>query len=100
MSAHTLLNLPTTATIQTGIVTTDADQVTNVTFGTSFPSGSYPLIFLQNTEGPVWPTIFFTIQSISNTGFQIVQTYTAPATNYQTVTVAWSAILVPATPVP
>ena len=100
MSAHTLLNLPTNAIIQTGLITTNNALTTNVVFGTPFPSGALPLVFIQNTEGGVNPTIFFTTQNLGSTGFTIVQTYVSPITTYQSVGVSWVAIAIPNTPIP
>lgn len=98
MSAHTLLNLPTNATIQTGLVTLNVALTTNVIYGTPFPSGSLPLVFIQNSEGNVWPSFNFSVQNLSNTGFTIVQTNLASAGVYEAVGVSWIAIWVPITP--
>jgi len=100
MSANTLLNLPTTATIQSGIITTSASASTNIVFGTPFPSGSLPLIFIQNTQGTTWPQIIFSVQNLSNTGFTIIQTNLESLGTNEAVLVSWLAVLVPATPTP
>jgi hypothetical protein len=97
MSAHTLLNLPTYATIQTGILTTPASASTTIVFGTPFPLGILPLIFIQNTDGSTNADVVFTTQNLTNTQFTLVQSGTgAPSA----VLVSWMAVAVPATPVP
>jgi hypothetical protein len=101
MSANTLLNLPTNATIQTGSAVTVSTSVnTNITFGTPFPSGSLPLVFVQNAQGTDWPQIIFTVQNLSNTGFTVIQNNLAdPGTN-EVVGISWLAVWVPITPPP
>ena len=100
MSAQALLASSQYPIIRTGIITTNASQVTNVTFYIPFPSGSLPLIFLQNTEGAVWQSIIFTTQGLSNTGFSIVQNNLINAGVYEEVGLAWVAIWIPSTPPP
>lgn len=100
MSAQSLVASSVYPLIKTGLLTTVANQSTNVTFITPFPVGSLPLIFIQNTEGAVQPTIFFTVQNLTNTGFTIIQTFVSPIVGYQNVAVSYLAVWDPVTPPP
>jgi len=100
MSAQSLVASSVYPIIRSGSINTPASQVTNITFDVPYPSGATPLVYVQNNEGSVFPTIFFTIQGTSNTGFSIVQTVISPITTYQVVTVNWLAVWIPGTPPP
>jgi hypothetical protein len=100
MSAQSLVTSSVYPIIRSGSVNTPASQVTNITFDVPYPSGVTPLVYVQNNEGAVWPTIFFTVQGTSNTGFSIVQTFVSPIVAYQSVTVNWLAVWIPGTILP
>lgn len=97
MSASSLKNSSNYPFIQTEIITTNAVQATNVTFKTPFPTGSLPIVFIQNTEGTVWPNIIFSTQNLSNTGFTIIQT---GSNAFEEVLISYLAIWIPTTPPP
>lgn len=97
MSASSLINSSYYPFIQTGIIITDAAQATNVIFKTPFPSGSLPLVFIQNTEGTIWPNIMFSTQNLSNTGFTIIQTGSSAP---EEVLISYLAIWIAITPPP
>ncbi len=100
MSAQALVTSSVYPIIKSGVVNSNVAQVTNVTFETPFPSGALPLIFIQNTEGSVWPSIIFTTQSLTNTGFQAIQQFFSPALTYQEVQFSYLAVWIPVTPPP
>jgi len=78
MSAHTLLNLPTNALIQTG---TFGESTGNIVFSQPFPSGATPYVLLQNSQGGTWDQVVLSVGAITNTGFAYVKFDTVTGTN-------------------
>lgn len=96
MSAQALVASSVYPIIRSGSIATLDAVTTPITYDTPFPSGSIPLVFLQNAEGATWPDVPLTTQSLSNTGFVIVQS----GTTTEIISVSYLAVWVPSTPPP